>query len=406
VTDSSTHNSDPEADAIAEARLFLGDDAEGFDIDELLGRLLDCRNGAHPDRFSDADAKHEASVRFKRAQKLIEKLDRRRQRQLIKSSSTDLVIAEDARSRELRHRLQINASEERIEGLKEKLDELQRKNRALDEKLRSDRDASRSLELEKLRKMYEPSRSRILGVAISVILGGILAAILQVDQIAAVLKHYSPLSPSAFNIGVFAICIAAIAMTGSNYLKHLEYRYMMRQVCTTRFATGFLSFARSLKSEFHDKYGRSLIREFAPGDDYHLSELSMWLYKHKERVAEIDENFEDNLRSTKEIFSRFLHNFEVRQGDEAFDEHTVLQYLQNYFYEADRAGSGQRSNRVTRIRQILSIRQLRRDYRTSLGLFSNEAMDHLKDAFILHLIDRELVDDPKAAGLVHRFRIR
>jgi len=402
------HNSDGEPDAIAEARLFLGAGAEHLDVDDLLARLLDYRNGTHPDKFTDEDAKRDASTQFKRVQELIDKLDGRRQRQLIRTSQRSLVISEDS-SRELTHRLQLNASDRKIDGLKNEVEELRRTNRDLAEKLKADREADRTLELEKLRKMYEPSRSRLVGVAATVLLGTILAGLSQVDQIAVMLKQYSPLAPSTFNIGIFSICIAALVVTGFKYVKHLEYQHMLRQVCTTTFATGFLSFSRNHRDDFERQYGRSFLREFCPdpNDAYHLSEFEMWMHKHKDQLSNIDdEDFQKQMDATRAICSRFVHQFEPRRGDESFDEHTVLQYLDQYYRSLESGSNSTPTHWVRHLKSLFSARKLRTVYRMLLGLFSNEANDHLKDAFILHLIDRELVDDPKVGGFVHRFRIR
>lgn len=399
------HSPDDESDPVQQARAFLGAGAETLDVDDLLDRLLDHRNSAHPDRFTDENAQKKASDRFKRAQELIEELERKRQHRLINFGSTELAKPSEF-SKELTYRLQLNASADRLDALHQQLEEIRANNKELSEQLRSERDARRSLELENLKKIYEPSRARIVGVAIAMILGGSLAVLSQIDQIASLLKQYSPLSPAAFNITVFTICVIALSITLVKYLKHLEFRHMMRQACTTTFAIGFLSFARHLNMEFQRRYHRSLISEFLPGSDHITSSLQMWIYEHREELAAIDEDFEDKWESTKYVCSKFLHTFEPREGDESFDEHVVLQYLESYYRPSIVFDI---SNPITTFKGILaafSPERLRRVYRTVLGLFSNEAKDHLKDAFLLHLIDRQLVDDPKAGGLVHRFRVR
>lgn len=184
-------------------------------------------------------------------------------------------------------------------------------------------------------------------------------------------------------------------MTVIKYLKHLEYRYMMRQVCTTSFATGFLSFAHDYHQDFDRTYRLSFVYQ-NNSENLLWSGLFSWMCEHKDKLTELDENFQKRLKSTERMFNQFIHHFEPKQGDESFNEHTVLKYIELY-YGRSATGKG---------RHLFSLRKLRRAYRATHGLYSNEAKDHLKDAFILHLINRQLVDDPRAGGLVHRFHIK
>lgn len=334
----------PDNDPVARAKELLGPSSNDASIEELLDQLLTFRTSCHPDRFTDPDAKQEGAERFKLAQQLIADLNSLRQKQLVKRPKYDLATQpEDLDTLNLR--LKLNAAEVEISKLKNSITELERKFASFQQEVAAERAARRESELAEIRKLYEPSKNRLLGAAIAVLLTGSLGILSQLEKVAAQLERIWPRAPETTRVTLFGISLIILAATVLRWLRHTEFQAMLSGVCTTDFARRFL--------RDRDSYG------------WHRS-------------------------STR------------------FDEVQVVDFLEKEFTHVtgDRTTSSESLLKAAR-RFIARIwwwtRNPRAVYRRTLSLLGHGTYNHLKDAFIYWLIQRQLVAAPKAIRLAHEF---
>tara|TARA_R110002073_G_scaffold59094_6_gene149237 strand:- start:12416 stop:13495 length:1080 start_codon:yes stop_codon:yes gene_type:complete len=352
-----------ENESIQVARSYI-ENSDQLSDDELLDALLNFRTQSHPDRFTDDEAKEIATERFKVAQEAIDQLERKRQRDLIAKPHSSLTVASPTKE-SLRLKLEINAEQKRFEELQKKFRKLSKDHLALKNELQAERDAKRKEELEALGKIYEPSRGRIVGVAIAVLLTGAVAAIGQVGSIGESIQKFSPIAPWLLNIAIFLTCMAIAGATLFRFLKHSAFTAMMNETSTTRFATEFL---------------KEIRRERRHWD----------------------------------------HDDDHSDGPLRFNESSVIEFVRHYFTASElkrdpyyylRVEPEKKEVGGSRFRRAFEavlkpLKTPRYTYRRALGLLGTSAIDHLKDAFIFHLIHRRLIDDPRSEFLVHQFEVK
>jgi hypothetical protein len=326
---------------IARAKNLLGPSSNDASIEDILDQLLRFRTTCHPDRFTDPIAKKAGEQQFKEAQELITELNALHEQQIVKASGRDLATQRDGLDT-LSMRLRLTAAEVEIAALKGTIAEMQKEASAEDT-------ARRVKELAEIKKLYEPSKHRLVGAAIAILLTGALGVLSQFENVASQLERIWPGAPRTTRVVLFALALIILMTTLLRWLQHTEFRAMLGRVCTTGFAQYFLQG----KDEYYWRHGMRTC------------------FNEDQVVKFLEKDFAQK-NDVPNIEIKFLPKTVCRLSARAW-------WL------------------LTHPRVV---------YRWILGLLNHESYNHLKDAFIYWLIQRRLIVNPRAISLVHVFDIK
>lgn len=338
-------------DPVERARELVGDDAGELSIDDLVMRLTEARRVFHPDNFRDEEQKKVAEGKFKEIPQLVKALTALRERSLTKLPANELIRRQPTFA-EVDERLRTFALEQENETLKAENRYLQLSVDALKKEYEDAVAARRDRDLEELKGLYQPSRRRLVSLAITAVLAAAMYALTRVQAIADELVKSSAVQPDIIRRTAFAAMLIVLVIAVWQYLRHVLFNNMIAGCQTTSAASDFLTFVNE------NFYG------------HHDPRLSVY----------------------------------------GFDEINVLRFIEERFGIGQPLLSKLHSGTTIwyvlrrRIRDLWHASEITA-YR-AMGLHTPQTVDRLKEAFIFYLIDRRLIEPRHANKLVHVFTIK
>jgi hypothetical protein len=231
---------------------------------ELLKLIKDHRKRIHPDRFTEDDARRHANEKFKDLGRLIDELNRYIENEKLQRGAKELALFEPLYDN-VSLQSKIDDAEEKIKELEEKIKALNQTNEELNASLTQKRNKELEEENIILKQLYKPSSQKLASLGILFLLSSVFAVMIKIEEVAAVIKKYSPFPELLLNNIIFGLFSFMLLLVVKQYFENKIISLKVSEVCSPKFSKEFWSYLNSIKNWEDDK-----TKDFAEEDVFYF----------------------------------------------------------------------------------------------------------------------------------------
>jgi hypothetical protein len=236
-------------------QLAISDDLSATELYDLLHKY---RSSQHPDKYLDENFKKEAEERFKQLNLLLDELGNFIEKEKLQKKPSELILFEKD-FEIIKTKQEILRFEKEIENLRLNIQikDIETNNlKAEIKNLKTDLARATSDKVDKktndLIELYKPTKRSLLSLGLTFLLTIIIGVLTKIDQIALILKKYSPLQPIILNTLIFIFLIGIPLMYIKMIYEEHRIENAAKRIKTPKFILGFLIYLKenSLYSSF------------------------------------------------------------------------------------------------------------------------------------------------------------
>lgn len=218
--------------------------SEDISTTELYDLLYKHRTNNHPDKFTNEEIKKEAEEKFKNVNILLKELETFIQKEALNKKPNELVIFQDYEIVKLK---QANVLlENQIATLNSSIDTKENIIKNLTAAINKVRSTAVEEKTADLVNLYKPTRKNLFSLGIGFFLTFIIGIITRIDEVAILIKKYSPLEPKMFNTIVFAILIFIPFLYLKMIYEQGKVEYAAKRIKTPLLVTRFVVYLENI----------------------------------------------------------------------------------------------------------------------------------------------------------------
>lgn len=207
---------------------------------ELYDLLHKHRTNNHPDKFPNEEVKKEAEEKFKVVNSLLKELEIFIQKEALNKKPSELVIYQDYEIVKLK---QANVIlENQIASLNSTIESNERQIKNLTNAINKVRSTAVEEKTADLINLYKPSRQNLFSLGIGFFLTFIIGIITRIDEVAILIKKYSPLEPKIFNSIVFTLLVFIPLLYIKMIYEQSKVEYAAKRIKTPLLVNRFVEY--------------------------------------------------------------------------------------------------------------------------------------------------------------------